>query len=199
MQTDGNLVLYDTSGSPKWSSGTDNNPGAFLDVQDDKNLVIYPAGTEIESLDNAIWNRYDGIIHNPPPSPQTEQILAIYNQYRAANNLPPLAFNSELMASAQGHSDDMAKNNLTGHTGSDGSGPFDRIPSHFSARGENVYAGPPTAQACMAGWYNETPPNDGHRQNILSTAYNVLGVGYSTNPDPTTWQFFWCVDYAHNP
>lgn len=41
MQEDGDLVIYDKSGSPKWRSGTAGNPGSNLAVQDDGNLVIY--------------------------------------------------------------------------------------------------------------------------------------------------------------
>jgi hypothetical protein len=41
MQTDGNLVVYDASGTPRWSSGTPNYPGAGLFVQNDGNVVIY--------------------------------------------------------------------------------------------------------------------------------------------------------------
>ena len=57
MQTDGNLVLYDTSGQPYWDSNTQGNPGAFLNVQDDGNLVVYRAGstTQTETANNALW------------------------------------------------------------------------------------------------------------------------------------------------
>ena len=44
MQTDGNLVLYDTSGQQHWASKTQGNPGAFLNVQDDGNVVVYRGG-----------------------------------------------------------------------------------------------------------------------------------------------------------
>jgi len=43
MQTDGNLVIYDGSGTAVWSSGTGGNPTSydtFLLVQDDGNVVI---------------------------------------------------------------------------------------------------------------------------------------------------------------
>jgi subtilisin family serine protease len=43
MQTDGNLVLYPTSGAALWASGTNGNPGAFMLMQDDCNLVVYNA------------------------------------------------------------------------------------------------------------------------------------------------------------
>jgi hypothetical protein len=55
MQTDGNLVLYSTDGRARWASLTWNNPGAFLNVQDDGNLVVYRAGSQTETGDNALW------------------------------------------------------------------------------------------------------------------------------------------------
>lgn len=42
MQDDGNLVLYlEVSGAATWASNTNGNPGSFLVVQDDGNVVIY--------------------------------------------------------------------------------------------------------------------------------------------------------------
>jgi hypothetical protein len=44
MQLDGNLVLYrsaDHGGAAGWASATDGNSGAYLNVQDDANMVIY--------------------------------------------------------------------------------------------------------------------------------------------------------------
>ncbi len=40
MQTDGNLVLYQ-SGTARWNSGTGHFPGSHLILQSDGNLVIY--------------------------------------------------------------------------------------------------------------------------------------------------------------
>jgi hypothetical protein len=40
FQEDGNFVVYDSSGSPVWASGTWHR-GAYLAVQDDGNVVIY--------------------------------------------------------------------------------------------------------------------------------------------------------------
>jgi hypothetical protein len=54
MQTDGNLVLYNSSGSPLWASNTNNNPGAMLAVQDDGNLVVYRARAPT-TPNNALW------------------------------------------------------------------------------------------------------------------------------------------------
>lgn len=66
MQTDGNLVLYSTDGRPRWASLTWNNPGAFLNVQDDGNLVVYRAGSQTETADNALWGAGS---KNQPSSP----------------------------------------------------------------------------------------------------------------------------------
>ena len=55
MQTDGNLVLHDSSGKPHWASQTSGNPGAFLNVQNDGNLVVYRAGSTTETANNALW------------------------------------------------------------------------------------------------------------------------------------------------
>jgi hypothetical protein len=44
MQGDGNLVVYDGTFVTRWNSNTVGAAGAFLVVQDDGNVVIYPAG-----------------------------------------------------------------------------------------------------------------------------------------------------------
>jgi len=44
MRTDGNLVLVKYDGSWACTTGTNNHPGAYLSVQNDGNLVIYPHG-----------------------------------------------------------------------------------------------------------------------------------------------------------
>jgi hypothetical protein len=41
MQGDGNFVLYGSNGASYWSSRTYNYPGAFLQIQDQGNAVVY--------------------------------------------------------------------------------------------------------------------------------------------------------------
>jgi hypothetical protein len=41
MQSDGNLVVYNRTKQPLWSSNTPTHPGAGLIVQNDGNVVIY--------------------------------------------------------------------------------------------------------------------------------------------------------------
>ena len=40
MQGDGNFVAYDGA-TARWSTGTHGNYGAYLNVQDDSNIVVY--------------------------------------------------------------------------------------------------------------------------------------------------------------
>ena len=55
MQTDGNLVIYDTSRTRAvWSTSTTGNPGACLSVQEDGNVVIYSSsGMPVWATDTA--------------------------------------------------------------------------------------------------------------------------------------------------
>jgi hypothetical protein len=49
MQRDGNLVLYASSNTAIWATGTENNAGASVVMQRDGNLVVY------SSSDRALW------------------------------------------------------------------------------------------------------------------------------------------------
>ena len=52
--SDGNIVLSDTLGAAKWSTGTQGDMGAFLRVQDDGNVVVYSAaGTAVWATNTA--------------------------------------------------------------------------------------------------------------------------------------------------
>ena len=48
MQGDGNFVIYDTQGAPRWSTGTQGHPGAFLFVRND-------GTTQIIDKEAVIW------------------------------------------------------------------------------------------------------------------------------------------------
>jgi hypothetical protein len=77
MQSDGNLVLYNTSGAALWSSGTYGNPGAYLTLQSDGNLVIY------SSSGAALWDSRTVNIQN---------YLVTYNTIQSSGILYPNKF-----------------------------------------------------------------------------------------------------------
>jgi uncharacterized protein YkwD len=105
------------------------------------------------------------------------QILELVNQVRAENKLRALSLNDQLTSAAQGHSDDMACNNFTGHNGSDGSSIHERVvaagyaPSYSE---EIIYAGG-GAQDAFSWWLNDKT----HRDAILNRNAVHIGVGYS--------------------
>lgn len=125
----------------------------------------------------------------PPPaaSPTPNQmdfvnrVISRTNMYRQQHGCPALTFNQLLTNAAQGHAVDMATHDFVGHTGSDGSSPWDRMERagyQWSAAAENAAAGYSSPESVVDGWYNEVPPNDGHRLNMLNCGLQDIGVGY---------------------
>jgi uncharacterized protein YkwD len=119
-----------------------------------------------------------------PGASESEQaiqaVFSLLNSERAANGLPALHLNADLTASAHGHNLTMsAANNLSHQL--PGEPDFGtRITNagyHWSAAAENIgvttmdtTAG---ATAIETSMYNEQPPDDGHRQNILGPYVDV--------------------------
>jgi len=89
--------------------------------------------------------------------------------------VPDLVWNEQLEKAAGRHAKDMSGNNLSGHTGSNGSSPFDRISDagyHWSACGENVAYGYASVKDVVAGW--KTSP--GHCRNMMDAGFRELGA-----------------------
>jgi uncharacterized protein YkwD len=108
------------------------------------------------------------------------EILALVNQARAQAGCDPLKEDPRLMAAAQAHADDMTKNNITSHTGSDGSSYLDRMQkAGYNPQGpssENMSWGHPNAKSHVDGWLNSTK---GHREAMLNCTYVETGIGTS--------------------
>jgi uncharacterized protein YkwD len=106
-------------------------------------------------------------------------VVSLINQKRAAHGLPPYHISPELMRAAQAHADDCKAHEWCGHTGSDGSDTRTRlVRAGYTPTfcGENWVQTKDPASA-VNWWYNETPPNDPHRQNLLNTRYADIGIG----------------------
>ena len=92
----------------------------------------------------------------------------------------PLRFDPILGRAAQAHSDWMAANNKLDHTGVNGSSPFDRMKNagyRYRQAGENVVSGYSTAAGAVEAWMN----SQGHKDNLLTPAYEETGVGVAFN------------------
>jgi len=114
--------------------------------------------------------------------PNADAVVTAINALRAQEGLPALTVNAELTAAAQAHSDDMACNNLFVHKGSNGSTPQSRAAAagYNGSVTENVYGRNPfpTGQEAV-NWWSTDPSDPSHRQNLLTTKYTEVGVGYS--------------------
>jgi uncharacterized protein YkwD len=88
-----------------------------------------------------------------------------------------LSKDSALRCAARNHSMDMATRGFFDHQNPDGENPEDRIVRagfDWTAVGENIARGQPTPDEVMADWMS----SPGHCVNILSPAFDFIGVGY---------------------
>ena len=168
--------------------GTDpNNPDTDGDGVGDGQEVedgTDPLGEEADAEDGATGPGEEQPEEQPepeqpaPPQPaggdQGGAVLNLVNAQRAANGCGPVASNGQLTSAAVRHANDMLKNGVTGHDGSDGSNPGSRIAAAgyapISKTGEIVYwgtGGSATPDAAVNWWMN----SPGHRAIITDCAF----------------------------
>ena len=121
------------------------------------------------------------------------EIISLVNEIRVNNGLNTLEAQDLLAASALKHSQDMACNNFTNHTGSDGSTWYDRVRdqgfANYNSARENILWGNVTPQDAFDWWMNSTD----HRNNILYPNVGQIGVGYVFNLDSVYGGYFTMV------
>jgi uncharacterized protein YkwD len=135
----------------------------------------------------------------PAGQSSAEQVVALINQYRAANtSCGPLTLNAKITQAAQLHAVDMLENDFFDHTGSDGAPlgvRLDRQDYNWSTAAENIAAGYTTAQEAVNGWLTSS----GHLANIENCTFTETGVGYVFDPNDggaEDWQHYWVQDFA---
>lgn len=114
------------------------------------------------------------------------EILSLVNRERAANGLSALTLDAKLSAAAQAKAEDMYNKGYFSHTSPTYGSPFDMMKSFgisYRTAGENIAKGQKTPSAVMSAWMN----SEGHRKNILGSAYTKLGVGYVNAGGTTYW------------
>src|SRR5262249_45853158 len=100
--------------------------------------------------------------------------------------VPPLQWNQQLNQSARAHSTDMRGTPCFQHDSCNGTGIWDRITSYYTGpwqgMGENISAGVPDGVTAVHNWLYElgaAPGESGHRDNIFSKDYTLMGVGFA--------------------
>lgn len=128
------------------------------------------------------------------PDSEEQAFLGLINAYRAQHTLGALTMQSQLGQAAEAHSQDLADHNITGHTGSDGSSPQQRIERAgyaWSAWGENVFWGSASAQAAF-DWWRNSPDHDA---NMLRANFTQIGVGRAYNAN-SRFGWYWTTDFG---
>ncbi len=110
-------------------------------------------------------------------------VLAELNAERARHGLRALKMDSELTSAAHAHNLAMAKANTLSHQLSGEASLGSRVSAagyRWSAVAENVAYSTNRSKggviAMQQSMYNEKPPNDGHRENILNKTYVDVGI-----------------------
>ena len=100
--------------------------------------------------------------------------------------LPPLTMDYVLCKAASAHMKDQSKSGQIGHQGRDGSHSKDRIKKagfDGGITGENISYGATTAIDIVANlMIDDGVPDRGHRDNLLDTDFEKIGVAYAKGP-----------------
>lgn len=110
------------------------------------------------------------------------QLFDLTNADRVKHHLPVLQWDAGVRETARNHSIDMALNKFFSHTNPSGQSPFDRMKNDdifFTLAGENLASGQFSSIFAHEGLMNSI----GHRENILQSEYQFLGVGVAFNSE----------------
>ncbi len=110
------------------------------------------------------------------------QLFDLTNAARVNHGLSVLNWEEPVRGTARDHSQDMADNNYFSHTNLNGQSPFDRMTEDnitYRMAGENLATGQISSIFAHEGLMNSL----GHRENILQTDFEGLGVGVAFSSD----------------
>lgn len=119
-----------------------------------------------------------------------EQILEVVNKARSvgrncgAKFFPatnPVTWNDSLALASKDHAEDIAKNEIFSHTGSDGSEPAERVTRNgytYKSTAENIAFGHPTIDEAVQGWID----SPSHCVNLMGSKFEETGLMCVNNP-----------------
>ncbi|MEY9877985.1 RNA polymerase sigma factor (sigma-70 family) [Streptacidiphilus sp. MAP12-33] len=135
-----------------------------------------------------------------PDQAAAQQVLAVINQARAQQGLAPLQLSQGLGSSSTAHNQRMAAGCGLSHDcpGEAQLGARESAAGvQWSNAGENIGTGGPVSNSTsgIAGMavgltrsmLAEQPPNDGHRQNILSPDFHHIGIAVTRDASGNVW------------
>nr|WP_318281033.1 CAP domain-containing protein [Paenibacillus bovis] len=116
------------------------------------------------------------------------EVVKYTNIERVKNGLPELKIDNETSKVAWYKSKDMQTVGYFDHTSPTYGSPFDMMSDfgiYYTAAGENIAYGYPTAKSVVDGWMN----SPSHRANILNDMFTHIGVGYVQDGHYATQMF----------
>ena len=105
------------------------------------------------------------------------QVVTLVNKERAKAGLKALTVHEKLTGMAVDKAKDMNDNQYFDHTSPTHGSPFDMMKKYgisYGYAGENIAMGQRTPEEVMKSWMN----SEGHRKNIMSANFTMIGVGY---------------------
>jgi uncharacterized protein YkwD len=129
------------------------------------------------------------------PDEARRYMVQLINRDRATVGLPPVELDpGPPTAAGQAHAEDMASHGYLGHWGTDGSVPEQRLTEaggvdmvlenalcFVDERPRTLDAHPlidaGEVERAESMFWNEAPPNDGHRKNIMKPGHKKVGIG----------------------
>jgi uncharacterized protein YkwD len=174
--------------SPLWSQDGDGLPVATGFVTSDGESAV----THFLAPSKAQTDASLGL-SSIPSAPLGHLLVYATNLTRSSSGLPPLKVASELMESAQFHSDWMAGHNCFAHTCSGEPYWETRIANagyvNDTFLGEVVAAGQSTTAQVISHWMDSPQ----HHDAILSSAYREAGGGYAFS-GTSHYYHYWTMD-----
>jgi uncharacterized protein YkwD len=176
--------------SPLWSQDGDGLPVAIGFVTSDgETEVTYSVATSEPQADTSLG------LSSIPSAPLGHLLVYATNLMRSSSGLPPLKVASELMESAQFHSDWMAEHNCFAHNCSGEPITTQRLEDagylNRTLSAEVIASGPTadTASEAVAIWMNSPQ----HHDIILSGSYREAGGGYAFS-GTSDYYNYWTMD-----
>lgn len=116
----------------------------------------------------------------------TAAVGCLVNHERTAAGLGELGVDGQIRRAAQDYAVDMAVRRFFAHESPEGTDPGSRLLAAgfgWSAYGENIASGQPTAREVMADWL----ASPGHCRNLMTPMFTLAGYGVATAADGPYW------------
>ena len=104
-----------------------------------------------------------------------QEMFNLVNKERTSRGIPALAVDPQLVKTARLKSQDMVDKNYFAHQSPTYGSPFDMMKKFgitYKSAGENL-----AANSSVAAAHTALMNSQGHRENILNTSYNYIGIG----------------------